>query len=187
MSELREYVESMEESGTIWPAAAEMYYLADTAETDSDRLRDVTQVYESKFGRSEDATDDHWIASDIYLLLGQPGAAREEAERTLGKRNLMAETWAQYCLQYLSEQTPAAEARFVKAAGPFGDRRLHVHYYVGMVALANGERTKAREHFEQAKRYGRMDWWSHVWSYAFSERMKGDPNWPHWIPNSQID
>ncbi|TWU28788.1 serine/threonine protein kinase [Novipirellula artificiosorum] len=187
MAELKEYVDKIEESGTIWPAVVEMYYLADTAATDADRLKAIKAVYESTFGCTEYATDDHWVASDVYLLLGRPDLARDEAKRTLEKPNLISETWLRRCLEYLAEPTPSAEANFIKAAGPFGDRLVSANYHIGMVALANGNRQKARDHFDKIEHYGRMDWWSTAWGYAFNERLRKDPKWPYWIPNLEAE
>ena len=187
MPELRKYVETTEVSDTIWPDLVKMYYLADTAKNNAERLRTVTEVYETTFGSTDYATDDHWIASDIYLLLGRPDKARDQAEKTLKKRNLMSETWGRRCVEYVSQQTPVAEAEFIEDAGPFGDRLVPAHYAVAMVALANGQRTKAIEHFDQVMRHGKMDWWSTAWSYAFGERLRQDKQWPRWIPNAEAN
>ena len=184
---LSEFFETIQESDTIWPDLVKMYYLADTAKNDAERLRTVTEVYETTFGSTDYATDDHWIASDIYLLLGRPDKARDQAEKTLTKRNLFSDTWGRRCVKYISQQTPDAEAELINDAGPFGDRLVPAHYSVAMVALANGERTKAIEHFDQVMQYGKMDWWSTAWGYAFRERLRQDKQWPHWIPDAEAN
>jgi hypothetical protein len=74
------------------------------------------------------------------------------------------------------------EAEFVEEAGPVSGQRCVVHYTIAMMALAVGDRPKARKHFKEAVGTGRVSWWDYHWSQAFLERMKEDPEWPKWIP-----
>jgi hypothetical protein len=88
--------------------------------------------------------------------------------------------WCTYGANHISGEL--TEAGFVEEAGPFSGQRCVVHYTIAMMALANGDRTKARQHFEEAVSTGRVGWWDYHWSQAFLKRMKEDAEWPKWIP-----
>lgn len=187
MPELRGLIEDTNESGTIWPAVAKMYYLADVTESDSERFETVSRIYQSTFGNTAYATDDHWVASDVFLLLGRHEKASVEAKRTLDKQDFISSRWLRNTLHYIEEQTPAAEAQLLKTAGPFNDRLVSANYIIGMVALAKGNRVKALKHFDNIEAFGRLDWWPTVWGYAFRERLVADQDWPRWIPVSNSE
>jgi tetratricopeptide (TPR) repeat protein len=121
MPELRDLIDDTNESGTIWPAVPKMYYLTDVTESDSERLEAVRRVYESTFGNTEYASDDHWVASDVYLLLGMHEQASVEARRTLAKRDFISSRWLRNTFLYIADPTPAAEEQLLKSAGPFND------------------------------------------------------------------
>jgi tetratricopeptide (TPR) repeat protein len=55
-------------------------------------------------------------------------------------------------------------------------------FFIGMSLLADGDRDGAREQFEKCVATGCFDFDASDWSRIFLERMKQDPNWPHWIP-----
>ncbi len=72
-------------------------------------------------------------------------------------------------------------AVFQAAAGSQRDES-EAHYFVGMMRLAEGDRPKAREHFQRAITTSFPSNHSYDFSVVILARLDRDPKWPPWIP-----
>jgi hypothetical protein len=59
------------------------------------------------------------------------------------------------------------------------------HFFIAMSLLAEGNRTRAAEHFTKCVATGCFDFDASDWSRMFLARMNRDPNWPGRIPPKQ--
>ena len=124
--------------------------------------------------------------SVFHLMLGQSDEAAARAQAAAPRMEAAARPappWAAPALAYLADPSPAAEAEFLAAAGPFKSSQLVAHAFIGLGRLSDGDRAGARESFEQA-----------VGTRCFNltipyelarlclARMDQDPAWPPWIP-----
>ena len=57
-----------------------------------------------------------------------------------------------------------------------------MHYQIGLLRLAEGDRAAARDRFQ--KGVGTRAVWIYPWAWTkmFLSRLDKDPNWPPWIP-----
>jgi len=62
--------------------------------------------------------------------------------------------------------------------------QCEANYHIAMKYLAEGNRTEGRKHFQAAFDTGIYWYGEYSWSKTFLARMRQDPNWPRWIPNS---
>lgn len=138
-------------------------------------------IYDRTFGSSDTEVTDHdFVALPCLLLLGETAPVSNSARRMLENTSLINATSAEPILAYLSDPTPNSERTLVEWMGPFPHEQHYGHFCIGMVALANGDREKARKHFDIVQETGVLDSWFYVWANAFRKRL-GEPDWPAWI------
>ena len=128
--------------------------------------------------------DGHVIMLAVPLLAGDLGQASETAKQFLGRPTHFTWVWYPMVLEYLANPTAEAEEAMLSRAGPFSSDIQAAHYHVGMVALARGDREKARRYFTNVVETGKFDWAWHVYSDSFLKRMETDENWPSWISSA---
>ncbi len=59
-----------------------------------------------------------------------------------------------------------------------------VHFQIALRHLADGDRRRARHHFEKSRDTYALTTDEFGWSQSYLRRMDRDPNWPAWIPMS---
>jgi tetratricopeptide (TPR) repeat protein len=125
----------------------------------------------------------HVIAIDMFLISGDLPSAIAAAESIASQSRTLE--WDQYqrVVDYLRNPSAQAENLLLSAAAPFSNATSYAENAVGMVALARGERDKAKLHFANAIAQGKFYWWSHCWSKAYLELLNNDPTWPQWVPD----
>jgi serine/threonine protein kinase len=75
----------------------------------------------------------------------------------------------------------AGDGDLLAAAGRSHNAQCLAHYWIAMRRLGDGDRAGARDHFGLAVAT-RAFWLDHYdWSATLLDRMKADPEWPHWI------
>ncbi len=122
----------------------------------------------------------------ILLLLGKPAQARECA-RTL-RRNAQSgpphlRDWYETLYRFSSGEI--GEAELLDSAGKSRWKTAEAHLLLGMWELSQGNRKKAREHFQKGKEVREMARNASDWCGMLSRRMEEDPTgiWPPWIPS----
>ena len=70
----------------------------------------------------------------------------------------------------------------LKLAGASRWNQCEAHFHIAIHSLAQGDRNRAREHFEKALATRVSHAFDYEWSSMFLSRMARDPNWPPWIP-----
>ena len=129
----------------------------------------------------------HVLAIDMFLISGDLPSAIAAAESIAPQSGTLE--WFQYqrVVDYLRNPSAQAEKLLLSAAAPFSNATSYAENVVGMVALARGERDKARLHFEESVAQGKFYWWSHCWSKAYLELLINEPTWPQWIPQQSTN
>ena len=120
------------------------------------------------------------LALNIPLLLGMPGEAREASERLLASDVMSGEwRWFKYVTEYHAGQRRKDD--LIQRAGPFSIPNCSVNFAIAMRSLAQGDRPRAREHFELTVKTGRIGSFNYHWAKAFLQRMEDEEAWPEWI------
>jgi hypothetical protein len=84
------------------------------------------------------------------------------------------------CLDYNAGDLTADE--LLKGAGSSRWDQCLAHFYIAMAKLVEGDRTGAKEHFDEAIKTGATLWGEYDLSWVFRARLASDPTWPPWIP-----
>jgi serine/threonine protein kinase len=74
-----------------------------------------------------------------------------------------------------------SEARYLAQAGRSRWMLASAHYDIGIFRLADGDRSAAREHFDEAVKTYAIWLYQWTWSLMFRSRLEKDPHWPPWI------
>ncbi|MCA9167238.1 MAG: protein kinase, partial [Planctomycetales bacterium] len=141
----------------------------------------VASASEAIFDSDSVATGVDGVAVTTHLLLGRPDETARIAKKLLSMESLLDDPWYTLILEYIASPSDENEAKLLRLAGPFQYDRMWAYFAVGMEALANGDRSKARACFDEVLRTGILDGYF-VWAYAFKRRIEADPAWPSWIP-----
>ncbi|HTU90866.1 MAG TPA: tetratricopeptide repeat protein, partial [Gemmataceae bacterium] len=117
------------------------------------------------------------------LFLGRGNEARADlrALRRTDKREkptIFAQTREfEAVLAYLCGD--ASEAEFLNSTSDSRMAACMAEWLIGMVHLANGDRAKAKEHFQ--KSIAHYPFYEYNLSRVMLARLKQDPHWPPWI------
>ena len=146
-----------------------------------DGPRRAFEAYEQLAQKYPQEVEDYPAPSYALLLLGR----KQQAQANLRRFRLpfaVSEEWREFHLamrQYgggdLSE-----DAFLAKAAGSRW-QQCYAHFLIGLVRLADGDRTAAKEHFARAERTRAIWEFEWCWSLMFLDRLEKDSNWPPWI------
>src|SRR5262249_48900814 len=119
-------------------------------------------------------------SSLVLLFLGQKSEAIQ-ASRTIRPDELPPwhEGWLQEYRKYLGGQLEAGA--LLQAAGGCRPKRSEAHFAIGLRHLCEGDRARAREHFQKCVDARVFIDWEYPWVRAFLERLKKDRTWPRWI------
>src|SRR5262249_39088768 len=120
----------------------------------------------------------------ILLLLGPKyrASARESFDRVAAQPHLIPGwrgRWYHHLLAYNTGRLRAAE--LLGRAGACRANQCEAHFYIGMHALAAGDRARARDCFARSYETGVFTYIEYMWSRAFLACVE-DPNWLPWIP-----
>ncbi len=100
----------------------------------------------------------------------------EQPERLLRLRRAFYEKLLTYNCEELSEDDLLA------AAGSSKWDQCEAHFFIGLHALAAGNRDDAKRHFHEAVATRCNGFLALDWSRAFLIRLEVDARWPKWIP-----
>jgi hypothetical protein len=89
--------------------------------------------------------------------------------------------WWEHVLSF--ELGQSTDAQLLEAAGRDQWSLCEGNFYIAMKRLSEGDRIRAREHFQRSVDTPVLRFYEHQWSRCFLTRMDADPNWPPWITN----
>ena len=120
----------------------------------------------------------------ILLFLGEKQRAQRRAQRLLATAMSLElpKTWRQqvwHGLQYDSGEITADQ--YLSRARPNLTHEGRAYLHLALAALADGQRSAAREYFSQVLERIVPSDELYLWSQALLDRMQADPLWPPWI------
>ena len=133
----------------------------------------------------------------VLLLLGRKNQAIDEwrkLRQDKSKKPPRFTTSYELILNYLCDPNPDSETSLLQSIAKsrisegVPNSRLSAAYartYVGLMHLAEGDRTTARRHFQAVVDIGPLLWDPCRICPAMLARMDQDPGWPRWIPLKQ--
>jgi tetratricopeptide (TPR) repeat protein len=134
---------------------------------------------------SESAWSARMFEAELLLVLGRKAEARRPMEQVGLLADRLPNNLRDYCKahqDYLANPGPESGKRLL---APKGDSLTEGtgDYFMGIVALADGDRTLASECFARRVVSSDLSFWAfnQHWAKAYLARMKQDPLWPRWI------
>ena len=122
---------------------------------------------------------------ELFLFLGEKEQALASL-RTVRSPLTLSQDWTGfYEAMRQFDRGQLSEEAFLAKAGASRWKQFHVHYQLGLLRLADGDRSAAREHFQKA--VGTRAVWIYPWAWSkmFLSRMEKDDKWPQWIPGKE--
>jgi serine/threonine protein kinase len=123
-----------------------------------------------------------WTKSEILLFLGK----KEQALRSLRAVRspvALSQEWTEfYEAMRRFDRGEISEDAYLARAGTSRWKQFHVHYQIGLLRLAEGDRSAARDRFQKAVDTRAIWIYPWAWSKMFLGRLQNDPKWPPWIP-----
>lgn len=107
---------------------------------------------------------------------------QEHCRRILDQKPLPSfrHAWYQKLAQFVCGEI--SEEQFLDAAAGSRKSLCEAHYYVGASAVAEGDRAKARRHFEAGVHTGVYSYFEYYLSKTLAAHLTRKPDWPAWRP-----
>jgi len=150
----------------------------------AENLEDFLFAFELRGKETLDSVNSHRFTYTIDCLAGQPHRARQfsrdlrQADPHLAANEHPWQTILDYCCGELSEEALLADLADSRSS------LCQAQFLVGMTHLANGDRAKARQHYQAASDLKIVNYVEDYLSRALLAQLDRDPNWPRWIPST---